>query len=592
MCRTYRVVLATLLVVANLPVAADEPESKKEAGSKAKVAVIRLEGSLPETAGQLGLFSDLQPSLPDLVARLDAAAKDKEVSAVLLQLRSPSVGRGKLEEVRAAIRRVRAAGKRVVADLNAATTADYLLAVACDEIAMPESGVLLIPGVRAEITFFRGLFDKLGIEADMMQVGDFKGAAEPFTREQMSPEFRQQYEQLLDDVYEQMIETIARDRKLEASRVRDLIDVGLFTPGEAKAAGLIDALVYEDELDDRLQEALQVGELELLEDFGRRKRDTDFSGMLGMMKLFEMMMGIEPAKRASSKQKIAVIYATGIIMPGDSAASLLGGEVMGSKTIVEAIHEAEQDKSVVAIVLRVDSPGGSALASDLIWRAIGESQKPVIASMGDVAASGGYYISMGCDKIFAEPGTLTGSIGVVGGKLVLSGLYGKLGVNTEVVSRGKNTGLLSLDQPFTDSERTVTRRMMEEIYRLFFSKASAGRRMTAEQMEPLASGRVWTGRQAREHGLVDEVGTLKDAIAAASAAGGIAEGVEPELLILPQPKSIFDQLFGSDLALRSGVQQLRELAPSLADRVRTAATIQRLFAEPGIYLMPYHVTIR
>ena len=583
-------VAVVLLTTAALLPAADE---KAEKPTKAKVAEIKIKGGLPESVSQPGIFGELEQNLAAMIGRLDQAAADDDIAAVLLRIRDPSIGRGKLAELGAAIGRVRAADKRVIAQLESATTAGFLLASGCDEIVMPESGVLLVPGVRAEITFYRGLFDKLGIKADMMQVGAFKGAAEPYTRTGMSPEFRQQYEGLLDDVYDQLVDTIATNRKLDRQKVQTLIDVGLFTTTEAQQSGLIDRVAYDDTFQEELREALGVDELELVKNYGKKKPDTDFSGMMGMMKLFELMMGGQPSRRASRNKKIAVVYASGMIMDGESTASLFGGEILGGDTIVRAIRKAQDDKTVAAIVLRVDSPGGSAMASDMIWHAIQQCDKPVIASMGDVAASGGYYISMGCQKIFAEPGTLTGSIGVVGGKIALTGLYDKVGLNTDVISRGKNSGLLSMDEPFSDSERVVWKKMMEDVYRQFVEKAAAGRGMKAEEIEPLAGGRVWTGRQAKEKGLVDELGTLREAIAFAKQRAGIGEDEKAELLILPKPRSIFDQLLESGVGIQSDlVSNAANSVPELSRHLRTVERLRQLFTKPAVCIMPYEVQIK
>ncbi|MBP88783.1 MAG: signal peptide peptidase SppA [Planctomycetaceae bacterium] len=568
-------------------------DDKAEKPTKAKIAEIKIKGSLPESVSQPGIFGELEQNLAGMIGRLDQAATDDEIAAVLLRIREPSIGRGKLAELSAAIQRVRDSEKRVIAELESATTAGFLLATHCDEIVMPESGVLMIPGVRAEITFYRGLFDKLGIKADMMQVGAFKGAAEPYTRSEMSPEFRKQYEGLLDDVYEQLVDAISANRKLDRAKVQELIDVGLFTTVEAQQSGLIDRVAYDDTFQEDLRKTLDVDELEMVKNYGKKKPDTDFSGMMGMMKLFELMMGGEPSRRASRNKKIAVVYASGMIMDGESTASLFGGEILGGDTIVRAIRKAQDDKSVAAIVLRVDSPGGSAMASDMIWHAIEQCDKPVIASMGDVAASGGYYISMGCDKIFAEPGTLTGSIGVVGGKIALTGLYGKVGLNTDVISRGKNSGLLSIDQPFSDSERVVWKKMMEDVYRQFVEKAAAGRDMKAEQIEPLTGGRVWTGRQAKEKGLIDDLGTLREAIAFAKQQAGIGEDEKAELLILPKPKSIFDQLFDSGIGIQSDfASQAAKSVPELSRHLRTVERLRKLFTKPAVCIMPYEVRIK
>jgi protease-4 len=412
----------------------------------------------------------------------------------------------------------------------------------------------------------------------------------------MSPEFRRQYESLLDDMFEQTIETIAADRKLDPAKVRELIDTAVFSAQAAKDAGLIDTVAYSDELKPRLQGKLEVDKVELVENYGKKNVDTDFSGMTGMFELFNLMMGVKPQQRMSSTKKIALIYASGVIMSGENSVSLLGGQTMGSDTIVKAIREAEAEKTVVAIVLRVDSPGGSALASDQIWRAVQQCQKPVVASMGDVAASGGYYISMGCDKILAEPGTLTGSIGVVGGKLVLKGLYDKVGLNTDIISRGENSGLLSELSTFTDSERATWKKMMEEVYRQFTTKAAAGRKMDLAKLDPLAGGRVFTGRQAKANGLIDEVGTLHDAINQAKQLAGLKPDDKTEQLILPKPRSFLDQLFENELGVQSPVaRQLGNLPGNLSPLMQVLGdveTLQKLFGERSLYLMPYRIQIR
>jgi len=570
-----------------------KPEKKPE---KRNVAMLSIRGSFPETAPQLGLFGALEVNLTDMMRRLRRVSEDEEISAVVLRLQNPQIGRAKLAEMRAAISRVRKAGKKVYAELDTATPADYLIACACDEIIMPESGTVFIPGVRAEVTFYKGLLDKLGIKADMMQVGDCKGAAEPFTRSSMSPEYRKQFEGLIDDMYQMMVETIAADRKLDEHTVKELIDIGLFSPADAKKAGLIDTVAYESGFQERLKKDLSADQLVIKKNYGRKKVDTDFSGMLGMMKMLELMMGGSQSKRSSKAKKIAVVYAVGTIMMGESGSSLFGGQVIGSDTLVQALKKAGEDKTVVAIILRVDSPGGSALASDLIWHEIEQicGKKPVLASMGDVAASGGYYICMGCDKIYAETGTLTGSIGVVGGKLAIGGLYEKAGLSTDVISRGKNSGIFSTESPFSESEREIWKKMMEEIYRQFTTKAAKGRNMGVEKLKPLAGGRVWTGRQAKANGLVDEVGTFHDAVAAAKKMAGLKEDEKAEMLILPKPRSFFDQLFNAPTA-ESRVRirgTVNALAPGAARHLGEIDTLRRLFTEPAVLIMPCRVEIR
>jgi len=587
--RSGKSVLAAMVGVACLSICAATCYAEK-----AKVAEIKVKGSLPESPGAPGLFGDLEQNLSDMTSRLDRAAQDEDIQAVLLRLRNPSLGRGKVQEIRAAIARVRKQGKRVIADIEQGDQTDYMIASACDEIIMPESGVLMLPGIRAEVAFYKGLMDKLGIEADMMQVGDYKGAAEPLTRKSMSPAFRKQFESVIDDMFDQMVDAIAEDRGLSRARVLQLIDTGLFTAKQAKKAGLIDTVAYPDQLEQNLTDSLDVDEIDLAANYGKQAVNDDFSGMLGMVRLFEMLLGGEPSVRLTQRKKIAVVYVNGAITSGESTSSLFGASTVGSDTIVKALRQADKDDKVVAIVLRIDSPGGSALASDLIWRQIREIEKPVIASMGDTAASGGYYVAMGCDKIFAEPATLTGSIGVVGGKIAQGGLYDKVGVTTEVISRGKNSGLLAIDAKFSESERKAFQTMMVDIYEQFVAKAAQGREMDVEAIEKLAGGRLWSGRQAEKNGLIDFTGGLRDALKYAKQAAGIEEDEKVEVLPLPKPKSLLDELLNADsspLAQAAGAE-IQAAAPQVSERLQEIQTIERLFQEPGVLLSPYRVRIR
>ena len=567
---------------------ADKKEADEKKANKLVLASLTLESSYPEGPGQAGIFGELELNLHKVVERLDKIAKDDKVVGVILKLRNPDIGRGKIDELRAAISRVRKAGKKVYADIEMTMSNEYMLACACDEIIMPPSGMLSIPGVRFEMTYFKELLDKLGVQAEMMQVGDYKGAAEPVTRTEMSPEFRKQIESLVDDYYEQMVNSISEDRKLDKAKVKELIDHAIFTPERAKKEKLIDRVGYEDEIRDQLKQQLKADELSIVKDYGKPEIDTDFSGITGMMKFMELIMGGGQSARASKNKKVAIIYAVGMIVPGESSSGLFA-EVLGSETIVKALRKAEEDKNVVAIVLRVDSPGGSALASDLIWREVTRIEKPIVASMGDTAASGGYYISMGADRIFAEPGTLTGSIGVVGGKMSVRGLMNKVGVNPQVVARGQNSGWLSMTEPFSESERKAWKEMMTEIYEQFTTKAAKGRSMEVARLQELAQGKLYSGRMALEVKLVDELGTLDDAVAEAKKLGGLKAEEKAELLILPEPKNFFEELFGGP-SLESRV---RAAVPEVADQLGELGAIRKLFAEPAAAtVMPFQVKIK
>ena len=441
-------------------------KTEKPAAKTAKkpvVALLTLKGGYPEGTANSSLFGELRPSLATIVGRIDAAAADKDVSAVWLKIEGDLfIGRGKIYELRGAIARLRKANKPVYAELTTALGGQYLLAGACEKIVMPPSGMLIIPGVRAEITFFKGLLDKLGLQFDALQMGKYKGAAEPLTRNEMSKPLRESLDALVDDTYDNLVTTIAADRRLKDYQVKTLLDQGLFTAAAAKKAGLIDDVLYADQLQDAIKngaEGQRRGDRHATT--RRRHVDTDFSGISGMMKFFDLMRGRSRRPARASDRRSPWFTPWAPSWKARAATISSATRPWAPTTIVAALRKAAEDAKVSAIVLRIDSPGGSATASDLIWRETVHVRKPLMASMGDVAGSGGYYIAMGAKKIIAAPGTLTGSIGVIGGKLVTRGLHGKLGLNTEVISRGANSGSLSSTQPFTPEERKAWTELLQ-----------------------------------------------------------------------------------------------------------------------------------
>lgn len=581
-------------------ISAAQAQDEKSAATVATWAHIELKGSYAEGPAMMGLFGDISESLADAISRLDKAAKDDAVTGVVLKIDGPSIGRGKLNEFRQAIGRVKAKGKKVVAYLDSAGSGDYLVAAGCDEVVMPESGVLMLLGVRSEVSFYKNLFDLVGLKAEMLRVGEYKSAAEPYSRTEMSKEFREELEQVLGDFYDQMVEQVATGRGLAADKVKAAIDNGPHTATAAKELGLITRVAYEDELTGILKGDKADTTIKLAKRYGKKKIDTDFSGFAGMVKMMNMLMGMEPQTRKSNNPKIAIIHATGMIMPGQSQSDLFGDSTLGSDTLVKAIEKAASDATVKAIVLRVDSPGGSALASDLIWRALEKVEKPIVASMGDVAGSGGYYIAMGADTIFAEPGTITGSIGVVGGKIALEGLYNKIGITTSVVSRGKNSGILSTTTGFTDSERAAMTKLLLDIYKQFTEKAAKGRKMDYEKLEKLARGRIYSGATALKLGLIDKIGTLEDAVDHAKQLAKLGPDDKVERLVLPKPTSPLESLLGplnpdeqtrvsADAAMFSA---LKAISPDLADDLRNAWQINKLARENRLMLMPFTIRIR
>ncbi len=572
-------------------------EAEKESIPTVSWAEIKISGSLPEGPSLPGLFGEIGQTMNRLFERLDAAAKDNKIKGIVLKINNPSLASGGIHELRTKILEVRKSGKPVYAFLETAMTADYLVATACDKIFMPEPGMLLMTGMRAEVSFYRNLLDKLDIQADILRVGKFKSAAEPYTRTEMSPEFKQEIEELLDDRFAAIINIIAKSRGLKPEQVKNGIDTGPHTPTSAVKIGLIDAVRYSDELEQIVLGGKKGVEFKLIKRYGKKKVDTNFEGFAGMMKMMELLMGAEPRGRRSKDPQIAIIYASGAIMPGNGSSGMFGDNMIGGDSMVKTINKAAANERVKAIVLRVNSPGGSALASDLIWRALEKVDKPIVVSMADVAASGGYYISMGADHIFAEPGTVTGSIGVVGGKLAFDGLFKKLGITTSVISRGKNSGALSMTSPFTDTERVAMQKMMNEIYEIFTRKAAQGRGMDINKLKALAGGRIYTGRMAVENGLIDELGTLEDAILKATQLAGLDEDDNIQRLLLPKPTSPFEQFFGP---IDAGVkttrlpQSLESFLPAeLSLHIKNALMIDKLSAsDPRLLMMPFHIQFK
>ena len=584
---------------ANQPVKNTAAEPVKEASRKLTVAHIELKGSYSEGAGASGLFSDVVETLGDILQRLKKAAGDESLDAVILHIESPKIGWAKLNELRTGIARIRQKGRKVYAWMEGADTKDYLIASACDQIIIPESGMVMMPGLRAEISFYKNLFDMLSIQPEMLRVGEFKSAAEPYSRTEMSPAFREEMEAIIDDYYRQIVAMVSTSRKLTPEQVTSIIDTGLFSAEEAKKVGLIDHVAYEDYLATLIKGDQKDVELKITKNYAKKKVDTDFSGFAGMTKMMNLLMGVEPAARKSSNPKIAIISAVGPIMSGTSQSDFFGDDTMGSTTMIKAIRQARDDASVKAVVLRVDSPGGSALASDLMWHELEtlHGKKPLIVSMGDTAASGGYYIAMGADRIFAEPGTLTGSIGVVGGKIALEKFYAKIGITSSVVQKGKNAGVLSTTKPWTDTERDAMQKMMNDIYAQFTKKAAAGRKMDYDKLEKMARGRVYTGNQALALGLVDELGTLDDAIIHAKKAAGIDPETKLERLNLPKPTSPIEALFGPTdptAQLSSGIAKawLDRLPSEISSQLKNLEVYDVLAREKILTVLPYQLMIK
>ena len=559
-------------------------KKKTERKTRTDWAEIRLTGSYPEHQQMPGLFGDLVEGLSACMDRLHYAARDKSIKGVILHIDGVEIGWARLNELQSAIAAVKAAGKPIWARMNDGSNKDYLLAASCDRILMPESGTLMLTGLRAEVMFYKNLFEKLDVKADMLRVGAFKSAAEPYTRSEMSPEFRQEMEEILDDYYASMVSQIAAARKLPEEKIKTIIDEGLLSASRAKEMGLIDDVVYHDQIDDLVADGDESLEVRIRTDYRKKKASAE----LDLFSLMELLSG-GSSQSTSTRPRIAVLRLEGAIVSSSGPTSLFSEASISSDKIVPLIEKLGKDENVKAIVLRVDSPGGSALASDLIWRALESTNKPVVASMGDTAASGGYYISMGADSIFAEPGTLTGSIGVLGGKIALDGLMQKFGVTTSVIQRGKNSGVMSPFAAFSDSERDTMQRMLNDVYEQFTQKAAAGRKMDYAVLEALARGRVYTGRQAKAVGLVDQLGTLADAIAHTRTLVGDDAG-KLELEDLPKAQSPLEMLLGQTASDRQPIASLAAFVPdAMLPALRRLSVLKQIADEPALLILPFDV---
>ena len=581
---------------------ADAKEKVAEPGT-ARVAHVKLAGGIDESPTADSLFGAPEENLMTKMERIRKAAGDSRVKALYLELGDLEVGYGKLAELKHAVRAFKKTGKKVFAYSEELSTKSYLLALEADQVAIPESGGVILVGMRAEVTFYKNALDLLHLKADVVKVGNYKSAVEPFLRDTMSEANREQIKSMLDDNFDNEIvkSMIAArpDRKWTPAAVEEIINQGPFTAKKALKLGLVESVMYQDEFEAGFAKALGQNNARIDRNYGKAKSaKLDFSNPLALMDMFAG--GGSKKDKETDEPKIAVIYAVGSIVSGKSGSGnpLLGGENVGSETLVAAIRQAEKDPSVKAIVLRVDSPGGSALASDVMWRELIKCKKPVIASMGDVAASGGYYISMAAKKIYAEPGTITGSIGVFGMKIVTGGLQEWGGMKTEVVARGKNTGVMSTTFPWSESEKKALEDTVDEVYEQFTTKAVAGRKaagkaMTLEQLKALAGGRVWTGRQAKANGLVDELGSLDDAIASAKTMAGIDPTKEMELLILPKTSSFLDRIMEGEAKMPFGKMGLDlSIIPGAEKALKMMAPLLATQKDPIKAMVPYHVEFK
>ena len=483
---------------------------------------LNLDREIPEQPPvELANFLERRPpTLRTLVDSIDRAGADAKVDALVLRVTFlPDAGWGKVQELRDAITRFRKSGKPAYAHLEFAGNKEYYLATACSKIYAVPNAILDVSGLRSETTFFANTLDKLGVQAQFEGVGKYKNAPNQFTETGFTEPHSEQMEALLDSVYEEYVAGIRSARNKSADETQAIIDAGPYDGATALKAGLVDELLYADQLRDRLKDSESVSP-------GR------------------YVKGSSRGFGFDRRPKIALVYAVGEIVGGESQGGPFGGQVAGSDTVAGALKQAREDDSVQAIVLRVDSPGGSGTASDVIWREVvlARKAKPVVVSMGDVAASGGYYIAMASDAIVAQPSTITGSIGVFGGKFTLKGLYEKIGITKEILTRGRYADLFSEYRPWDDEERAKFRGLMVSFYEEFIKKVAEGRKKSYEDVDAVAQGRVWTGNEALRHGLVDKLGGLDVAVGLAKERAKIAPGQEVNLVVVPERKGLLETI--------------------------------------------------
>ncbi|HET7264647.1 MAG TPA: signal peptide peptidase SppA [bacterium] len=517
-------------------------------GPRPVYVLLELAGPYPDHRTRDPWWVRRPQTIEDVRRQLAVIRADRRAAGVVVTLGDLPAGLASVQSLRDAFAEYRARGGRIVAHLTQVTTRQYYLASVANTIVMPESGVLDVGGAAVEVTFFGDALRSAGVGGEFEQIAEYKSAVEPFTRREMSEPMREQLNAILDSVYDDLIGEVAASRGLEPAAVRAAIDRAPLSAAEGRNAGLVDALLYEDELPDYLAAGGRAPAIVPWRIARRRLR--------------------APFRWRMPGRAVAVIPVRGAIQMGESRPRapiplpFARGEASGHASLVRAIRAVERNPLFGAIVLSVDSPGGSALASDLIWRAVVRANrvKPVVAYFGNTAASGGYYVAAGARRIIAQAGTLTGSIGVISGKFVLQDLARRAGIHHEILTRGEAAAMTSPFRPFSPEQRRRLRTQAEEIYARFVDRVAEGRRLTREQVQAVARGRVWTGRQALQHRLVDRLGDFYTAVDTAKELMGLAPSRVVPVFIVRPPRAVtigrrsaLGMLDAAEMLLREGV---------------------------------------
>ncbi len=506
---------------------------------------VRLDGAFAEApnpnAELMKLFGEESNTHHSWLKLIDKATADSKISGMILIVENPAVGLAQTEEMIRALKKFRAAGKKIHAFIDGASNAEYALASAADDITLVPYGQLDTMGLHVELMFYKGLFDKIGVNAQMLHCGAYKSALEPYTRTEPSKEAAENVNWLLDGIYNRWVAIIAENRKLTVDKVQAAVDSAPIPADAALQQGLIDHIAGWADFKQRIQK--EYGKDVVIK---KRYAPTDALKM-DFDNPFAIFTMIQEAMEKASKPLppgVGLVYVAGAIVDGRAVDSPFSGQMAAGTNIRAALDAARLDETIKAVVLRVDLPGGSAMASDIIWDAATRcaAEKPLIVSMGSVAGSGGYYVAIPGDTIFAEESTITGSIGVVGGKLCLKGLMEeKLGITVTEFNRGKHAGMFAMAEPWSESDMKEMQGYLDRIYDQFKGRVtqSRGKKIKGD-LESLAGGRVYTGRQALEKGLIDEIGGLSDAIALAAKKAGLQ--ADCDVRVLPRAPDFGDIL--------------------------------------------------
>jgi protease-4 len=571
--RRKRWIILALIVVAvivGVVLVRREPDIAPGSFLEVKVGGSYAEAPPTDLVGQL--IGSQEPVLTDLLLELRKATLDTRLQGVVLKITPLDLDFAQVQEIRAALRALQAAGKRVVAWVTGEEESgnyEYYLASVADQVYFAENTLLPLLGLRATAVFLGGVWEKLGVDMQVEQVKEYKTFGDLLARKEMSEAHREMLNSLLDSLQEQLVTGIAEARGLAPARVQALIDAPTLTPEDFQQAGLINGTRYYDELTAELSHASEPpAPLVPLATYRRVKPAT---------------VGL---KRGP---KVAVIYGVGGVTTGESSWSATGRS-MGAETMIEALEQAAQDESIRTIVLRIDSPGGSALAADLIWQAVMEAKKakPVVVSMAGVAASGGYYVAAGASKIVAQPATLTGSIGIVFSLPNVQGLLDKLGINTATLDRGQYARLFDPSKGWSAEERQQVQRLLDTLYATFTRKVAEGRGLSVEEVDRLGRGRVWTGTQALARGLVDQLGGLDTALRLAKEEAGIPAETSVQLMFYPKGKRLLEMLLER---VRGQIGTSAPLPPPLRQFVQYLLPFAGQERGP-LLSMPLHIQIR